>query len=683
MGTRQDSPYTEVKRFDWYRGYHVGGRSLMWGRQSYRSSDFDFEANAKEGIAVDWPIRYADIAPWYDHVERHAASPDRAKGCRSSRTDSSSRRCRSTAPRRSSPAGLRSSSSGRRRIIPGRVANLTQPLPGRGRCQYRNACWLGCPYGAYFSTQASTLPAAIETGRLTLKTFAIVTEVVYDRDRKRATGVRVIDALTKPTTEYTRARGLSVRVDAELHVAADAFGDRRLAGWTGQQLRRARAQPDGSPLPVRRQRHDRGARRHAMSTGAGRPASTFRASEICLATSASTCAGSVTRAAPAGRGGSARSPSSASARAFKDATATPGPWQIGATAFGEMLPNHANRISLDAAKTDKWGLPVLAIDCATGENERLMRRDMMNDMAEMLEATGVKQVRVFDNGYFPGMGIHEMGTARMGRDPKTSVLNAHNQVWDCAERVRHRRLVHDVGGLPESVAHLHGADGASRGPRRRRTEAGKLMTLTRRDVIQRVAAMLGGAALVGGDRLLAFSFDDEAFARAMAQGVGAFTVADVALLDEIAETILPETSTPGAKAAKTGAFMALMVTDVYSDAAQRVFGNGLRSVDEACRSAHGTTFMQATPAQRLTRAGSARSRTKAGDGRAGAGAKQPCPGAVRLRSGGFNGATADRAALLQDDEGTGVTRLLHIRDWLHEGAALYRSPRAIRSVRAS
>jgi hypothetical protein len=126
------------------------------------------------------------------------------------------------------------------------------------------------------------------------------------------------------------------------------------------------------------------------------------------------------------------------------------------------------------------------------------------------------------------------------------------------------------------------------------------MTLTRRDVIQRVAAMLGGAALVGGDRLLAFAFDDEAFARAMAQGVGAFTVADVALLDEIAETILPETSTPGAKAAKTGAFMALMVTDVYSDAAQRVFGNGLRSVDEACRSAHGTAFMQATPAQRLS-----------------------------------------------------------------------------------
>ena len=207
------------------------------------------------------------------------------------------------------------------------------------------------------------------------------------------------------------------------------------------------------------------------------------------------------------------------------------------------------------------------------------------------------------------------------------------------------------------------------------------MTLTRRDVIHRVAAMLGGAALVGGDRLLAFSFDDEAFARAMAQGVGAFTVADVALLDEIAETILPETSTPGAKAAKTGAFMALMVTDVYSDAAQQVFGNGLRSVDEACRSAHGTPFMQATPAQRLSvlealdreQKQVMEARVPAPSNRAPASAAAPETSSELRRS---------RAALLQDDEGTGVTRLLHIRDWLHEGAALYRSARAIRSVRA-
>ena len=222
-----------------------------------------------------------------------------------------------------------------------------------------------------------------------------------------------------------------MRLHAQLHVAADAFGDRRVAGRPGQQLWRARSQPDGPPLPLRRERRHRGAAGPQTSTAAGRPASTFRVSETSSATSASTCAASVIRAAPAARAGSARWPNLASARPSRMRLATPGQWQMGATAFGEMLPNHANRISLDAVKTDKWGLPVLAIDCATGENERLMRRDMMNDMAEMLEATGVKHVRVFDNGYFPGMGIHEMGTARMGRDPKSSVLNAHNQVWDC------------------------------------------------------------------------------------------------------------------------------------------------------------------------------------------------------------------------------------------------------------
>ena len=168
------------------------------------------------------------------------------------------------------------------------------------------------------------------------------------------------------------------------------------------------------------------------------------------------------------RAGSAPSRSSASAARSRTRWRRRARGAIGATAFGEMLPNHANRVTLDETKKDKWGLPVLAIDCATGENERLMRADMMNDMAEMLEAAGVKRrASRTTTSYFPGMGIHEMGTARMGRDPKTSVLNAHNQVWDCAERVRHRRLVHDLGGVRESVAHLHGAHGARGGVRRR------------------------------------------------------------------------------------------------------------------------------------------------------------------------------------------------------------------------
>jgi choline dehydrogenase-like flavoprotein len=199
----RDSPYTEVKRFDWYRGYQVGGRSLLWGRQSYHLSDIDFEANAREGIAVDWPIRYAELAPWYDHVERHAGISGSREGLPQLPDGEFQPPMPLNCGEELVASRLAKQFDGRRRIIPGRTANLTQPLPGRVPCQHRSACWLGCPYGAYFSTQSSTLPAAMATGRLTLRPFAIVTELVYDRDRKRATGVRVLDAVSEQSTVYT------------------------------------------------------------------------------------------------------------------------------------------------------------------------------------------------------------------------------------------------------------------------------------------------------------------------------------------------------------------------------------------------------------------------------------------------------------------------------------------------
>jgi choline dehydrogenase-like flavoprotein len=425
----KDSPYTEAKRFDWYRGYHVGGRSLMWGRQSYRLSEWDFEANAKEGIAIDWPIRYRDIAPWYDHVERHA-------GIAGTRENLPQLPDGQFQPGMALNCGevlvaerLAKQFGGHRRIIIGRNANLTRPLPGRGVCQHRNACWLGCPYGAYFSTQASTLPAALKTGRLTLKPFSIVTEVIYDRDRKRATGVRVLDATTNQTTDYT-SRVVFLCASAInttwllLRSATDVWpgGLGSSSGELGHNLMdhhfRAGAEGDIEGLEdkyyygrrptgfyIPRYRNFFGDKREYLR-GFGYQGSASRD-------------GWSRAVAELGVGG-----------AFKDAMSQPGQWGIGATAFGEMLPNHANTVSLDTTKKDKWGLPVVKIDCATGENERLMRRDMINDMAEMLEATGVKRVKTYDNEYFPGMGIHEMGTARMGRDPKTSVLNPNNQVWD-------------------------------------------------------------------------------------------------------------------------------------------------------------------------------------------------------------------------------------------------------------
>jgi len=425
----RDSPYTEVKRFDWYRGYQVGGRSLIWGRQSYRWSDFDFEANAKEGIAIDWPIRYSDLAPWYDHVERHAG----ISGSRDGLPQLPDGQFLPAMPLNCGEeliAGrLKNAFDGKRRIIIGRTANATQALEGRAPCQYRNACWLGCPYGAYFSTQSSTLPAAAKTGRLTLKPWSIATEVLFDKDRRRATGVRVLDAVTDQTTDYTanvvficastlNSTWLLLRSATDVwpgglgsssgelghnlmdhHFRCGAEG--RLVGLDDKYYYGRR--PNGIYIP--RYRNLFGDKREYLR-GFGYQGS-------------------------ASREGWSRAVKELGIGAdFKDEMTAAGPWMFGATAFAEMLPNHANNVGLDTSKKDKWGLPVLKIDCATGENERLMRKDMISDMAEMLEQTGAKMVKTFDHEYHPGMAIHEMGTARMGRDPKTSVLNAHNQVWD-------------------------------------------------------------------------------------------------------------------------------------------------------------------------------------------------------------------------------------------------------------
>jgi choline dehydrogenase-like flavoprotein len=426
----EESPYTEIKRFDWYRGYQVGGRSLTWGRQSYRHSALDFEANAKEGIAVDWPIRYADIASWYDHVERHAGISGSSEGL-PQLPDGQFQPAMPLNVAEAAIAGrLAKHFEGTRRIIPGRVANLTQPLGRRGRCQYRNACRLGCPYGAYFSTQSSTLPAAMATGRLTLKVHAIVTDVVYDRDRQRASGVRVLDANTRETTVYSAKVVFLCASTLNstwilLRSATDVWpgGLGSSSGELGHNLMDHHfrcgangeihefenrgvygARPTGYYIPRFR---NLGRDKREYLRGFGYQGSANRQ-------------GWERAVAELGVGA-----------AFKDAMATPGPWRIGATAFGETLPDHKNHVTLDESRKDAWGLPVLSIDCEFGENERLMRKDMMNDMAEMLDAAGVSDVRVYDNTSFPGMGIHEMGTARMGRDPKTSVLNAHNQVWDC------------------------------------------------------------------------------------------------------------------------------------------------------------------------------------------------------------------------------------------------------------
>ena len=425
----KDSPYTEVKRFDWFRGYQVGGRSLMWGRQSYRLSDLDFDANTKDGIAIDWPIRYAEIAPWYDYVERHAGIAGSLEGLPQLPDGQFQPAMPLNCGEEMVAGRLAKLYDGRRRLIPGRMANATQALPGRQACQYRNACWLGCPYGAYFSTQSSTLPAAAKTGRLTLKPFSIVSEVLYDRDRKRATGVRVLDAVSNETVDYTakvvflcastlNSTWLLMRSATDVwpgglgsssgelghnlmdhHFRCGAEG--ALDGLDDKYVYGRR--PTGFYIPRYRNLARRQACVPARIRLSGRRWS----------------GGLVASGRGIGRG-----------RRVQGSRGGAGP--VGDRRHGVRRDAAESRQQgrLDQTKTDKWGLPVLKIDCATGENERLMRRDMIADMADMLEQTGVKDVRTFDREYFPGMGIHEMGTARMGADPKTSVLNKWNQVWD-------------------------------------------------------------------------------------------------------------------------------------------------------------------------------------------------------------------------------------------------------------
>jgi choline dehydrogenase-like flavoprotein len=424
------NPYVEVKPFDWFRGYHVGGRSLMWGRQSYRWSDLDFEANGKQGVAVDWPIRYADIAPWYDHAEKFAGISGSIEGLPQLPDGQFLPPMELNCVEKHVAGRIRTAYNDKRRLIIGRVANLTQPHDQRVNCQYRNKCWLGCPFGAYFSTQSSTLPAAVKTGNLTLRPFSIATQIIYDKNTKRASGVEILDAESTLTIEY-KAKIVFVcastlnsawllmnsatdvwpgglgsssgelghnLMDHHFRVGAsgivEGFDDRNVYG----------RRPNGFYIPRFRNLTDgenRGyLRGFGYQGGAGREDWSREIPELGIG-------------AP-----------------LKEKLSEAGPWRIGMTAFGEVLPYHENQISLDKNKRDAWGLPVLAIDAKTRENEHKMRGDMANDAAEMLEASGVKEVRTNDNGYVLGGGIHEMGTARMGRDPKTSVLNSHNQVWD-------------------------------------------------------------------------------------------------------------------------------------------------------------------------------------------------------------------------------------------------------------
>jgi choline dehydrogenase-like flavoprotein len=424
-----ECPYTEVKRFDWFRGYHVGGRSLLWGRQSYRWSDMYFEENAKDGHGVDWPVRYNELEKWYDYVEKFAGISGSKEGLPQLPDGQFLPPMELNCVEKDVAARMKTIYKGMRPMIIGRTAHITAPHPDRLQCQFRDKCWLGCPFGGYFSTQSSTLPAAMKTGNLTLRPWSIVTKILYDKDSKKATGVEVLDAETNKTYVYkakiiflnaSTLNSTWILMNSATDIWPDGLGSSSgelghnlmdhhlnvhaggiMEGYEDKYVFGRRA--NGFYIP--RYRNFFGDKRDYVR-GFGYQGS-------------------------AGRKGWSREIAEYNIGAdFKDALTEPGVWTVGMGGFGETLPYHENKVTLDKTKKDKWGLNVLSFDAELKENELKMRKDMLNDAIEMLEAAGAKNVKGADTNPYLGRGIHEMGTARMGKDPKTSVLNKWNQVWD-------------------------------------------------------------------------------------------------------------------------------------------------------------------------------------------------------------------------------------------------------------
>ncbi len=416
--------------FLWVRGYQVGGRSLTWGRQCYRWSDLDFEANAKDGIAVDWPIRYKDIEPWYDYVEKFVGISGQEEGLDHLPDGQFLPPMDLNCVEEDVKEKIEQNFEYRHLTI-GRSAVLTEAHNGRGACHYCGPCSRGCSVGAYFSSQSSTLPAARKTGNLTLRPNSIVHSIIYDEETNRATGVRVIDRLTNESKEfYAKVIFLNASTlgttQIMLNSISDAFpnGIANSSGVLGHYLMdhhfRVGAsgtfegyedkyyhgnRPNGIYIPRFRNindqtQHDDFIRGYGFQGGASR--SSWQ------------------------RGIGMKG----FGKEFKEKLRDPGQWQFGMTGFGEILPYYDNYATLSDDKTDQWGIPQLEIHGTIRENEEKMREDMAATAAEMVEAAGGKNVYPYSSEYLLGEGIHEMGTARMGRDPKTSVLNEHNQTHD-------------------------------------------------------------------------------------------------------------------------------------------------------------------------------------------------------------------------------------------------------------
>jgi len=425
----KEHPYIQKKPFDWIRGYQVGGKSLLWARWTQRWSDLDFEANAKEGVAIDWPIRYKDIAPWYSYVERFAGISGNRDGLPQIPDGEFLPPMEMNCAETYFKDQLKTHYIDRHLVI-SRTANLTQPHMGRGKCQHRDLCYRGCPFGGYFSSNSSTLPAAEKTGNLTMRPFSVVHSIIFDDKTQKAKGVRVIDTNTKETTEYfskiifLNAATLNSTLilmnsksarfpnglgndsgelghnlmdhnyNARVEGTLNGFEDKYLFGKrpTGTYL--ARFRNFGSD------QQENFSRGYAYSVmGSRLPGTEVGETEI--------------------------------GQELKNDLTSLGPWKVQMTGMGECLPYHENKVSLSTTEKDAWDMPLLEVDAEYKANELNMQKDMVNSAIDMLEKSNFTDIEIIPMNRNFGLNIHEMGTARMGKSPKTSVLNKFNQVWGC------------------------------------------------------------------------------------------------------------------------------------------------------------------------------------------------------------------------------------------------------------
>ena len=428
-----DHPYIQDQPFDWMRGYQVGGRSLLWARQTQRWSDYDFDGPARDGFGIDWPIRYADIAPWYSYVEKFAGISGNKDGLPQLPDGEFLTPHEMTCVEKHFSQQTAKNYNNARPVIIGRAAHISDPQPihtqqGRAKCQHRNMCQRGCPFGGYFSSNAATLPWAEKTGKMTLRPHSVVHSVIYDEKKKRATGVRVVNALTKEMTEFY-AKIIFINASAInsnlilLNSTSNRFpnglgNDSGLLGkFIGFHNYRGRVSGEFDGF-------------HDFTTDGRRPnaayiprfRNVFKQDTDFLRGYATSFSSQKIGYSTDGIGESLKE------NLFKPET---GGWTVGAQMMGETLPKETNFVKLDTDKKDSWGVPLLRMHVDFDENDMKMVKDFYTELTEMLDKSGFTNIKTSDTKRNPGSENHEMGGVRMGKDPKTSLLNKWNQMHHC------------------------------------------------------------------------------------------------------------------------------------------------------------------------------------------------------------------------------------------------------------